>query len=77
MKAARRSVVLPYRRDMPGAMEVVTFWAGHRCRGERARVSYERLGFTPAEAVSSGPEGGHRQVYARPSPNEAAPAPAT
>ena len=28
-----------------------------------ARVFYERLGFTPAEAAEPGPEGGSRQVY--------------
>jgi hypothetical protein len=35
-----------------------------RCRAASgARVFYERLGFTPAEAAAPGPEGGSRQVY--------------
>ncbi|MFJ9840107.1 GNAT family N-acetyltransferase [Kitasatospora sp. NPDC101155] len=50
----------------PAVVEVVTFGPGHP--GEvtsGARVFYERLGFTPAEAAEPGPEGGTRQVYRR------------
>lgn len=48
----------------PGVVEVVTFGAGHPgAAASGARVFYERLGFTPAEAAPSGPEGGSRQVY--------------
>jgi GNAT superfamily N-acetyltransferase len=48
----------------PGVVEVVTFGAGHPgAAASGARVFYERLGFTPAEAVAPGPEGGSRQVY--------------
>jgi ribosomal protein S18 acetylase RimI-like enzyme len=48
----------------PGVVEVVTFGAGHPgAAASGARVFYERLGFTPAEAVVACPEGGSRQVY--------------
>lgn len=50
----------------PGSIEVVTFGADHPGAVESgARVFYERLGFTPAEAADPGPEGGSRQVYRR------------
>jgi ribosomal protein S18 acetylase RimI-like enzyme len=54
------------RRFMPGPgiVEVVTFGADHPgAAASGARVFYERLGFTPAEAAAPGPEGGSRQVY--------------
>jgi GNAT superfamily N-acetyltransferase len=48
----------------PGIVEVVTFGADHPgASASGARVLYERLGFTPAEAAPPGPEGGSRQVY--------------
>ncbi|WP_442933403.1 GNAT family N-acetyltransferase [Micromonospora psammae] len=48
----------------PGAVEVVTFGADHPgAVTSGARVFYERLGFTAAEAVDPGPEGGSRQVF--------------
>ncbi|MFC9605568.1 GNAT family N-acetyltransferase [Streptomyces niveus] len=48
----------------PGTVEVVTFGADHPGAVESgARVFYERLGFTPAEATDPGPEGGSRQIY--------------
>ncbi|MFI0980164.1 GNAT family N-acetyltransferase [Streptomyces sp. NPDC021093] len=51
----------------PGTMEVVTFGADHPgAVVSGARVFYESLGFTPAEAAEPGPEGGSRQVYRRP-----------
>lgn len=47
-----------------GIVEVVTFGADHPgADASGARVFYERLGFTPAEAAPPGPEGGSRQVY--------------
>jgi GNAT superfamily N-acetyltransferase len=47
-----------------GILEVVTFGADHPgATASGARVFYERLGFTPAEAAPRGPEGGSRQVY--------------
>ncbi len=47
-----------------GSVEVVTFGADHPgARVSGARAFYERLGFTPAEAVDPGPEGGSRQVF--------------
>nr|WP_190138101.1 GNAT family N-acetyltransferase [Streptomyces longispororuber] len=50
----------------PGTIEVVTFGADHPgAVTSGARVFYERLGFTPAEAAAPGPEGGSRQVYRR------------
>ncbi|MFD6280678.1 GNAT family N-acetyltransferase [Streptomyces sp. NPDC060209] len=50
----------------PGTIEVVTFGADHPgAVPSGARVFYERLGFTPAEAAGPGPEGGSRQVYRR------------
>ena len=47
----------------PGVVEVVTFGAATPVPRLAARVFYERLGFTPAEAAAPGPEGGSRQVY--------------
>ncbi|GGJ90996.1 N-acetyltransferase [Streptomyces camponoticapitis] len=48
----------------PGTVEVVTFGADHPgAVVSGARVFYERLGFSPAEATDPGPEGGSRQVY--------------
>lgn len=50
----------------PGHLEVVTFGADHPGAAvSGARVFYERLGFTPAEATGPGPEGGSRQVFRR------------
>lgn len=50
----------------PGSIEVVTFGADHPgAVASGARVFYERLGFTPAEAAEPGPEGGSRQIYRR------------
>ncbi len=50
----------------PGRIEVVTFGADHPgAVASGARVFYESLGFTPAEATDPGPEGGSRQVYRR------------
>lgn len=50
----------------PGSIEVVTFGADHPgAVASGARVFYERLGFTAAEAADPGPEGGSRQVYRR------------
>ena len=54
------------RRFMPGPgiVEVVTFGADHPgAAASGARIFYERLGFSPAEAAAPGPEGGSRQVY--------------
>ncbi|MGW2249652.1 GNAT family N-acetyltransferase [Kitasatospora sp. NPDC001660] len=51
-------------RGRPATVEVVTFGADHPgAVASGARVFYERLGFTPAEAADPGPEGGSRQVY--------------
>ncbi len=48
----------------PGTVEVVTFGADHPgAVSSGARVFYESLGFTPAEATEPGPEGGSRQIY--------------
>jgi ribosomal protein S18 acetylase RimI-like enzyme len=48
----------------PGTVEVVTFGADHPgASASGARAFYERLGFTPAEVVEPGPEGGSRQVF--------------
>ncbi|MFJ6072672.1 GNAT family N-acetyltransferase [Streptomyces sp. NPDC093065] len=50
----------------PGHIEVVTFGADHPgAVASGARVFYERLGFTPAETVAPGPEGGSRQLFRR------------
>lgn len=50
----------------PGEIEVVTFGADHPgAVASGARVFYERLGFSPAEAAAPGPEGGSRQVFRR------------
>ncbi|MET7376751.1 GNAT family N-acetyltransferase [Micromonospora arida] len=54
------------RRFVPGSgsVEVVTFGADHPgAYVSGARAFYERLGFTPAEAVDPGPDGGSRQVF--------------
>ncbi|WP_189971153.1 GNAT family N-acetyltransferase [Streptomyces violascens] len=59
MAEAKRRFVLG-----PGSIEVVTFGADHPgAVASGARVFYERLGFTPAEAADPGPEGGSRQIY--------------
>ncbi|WP_030340387.1 GNAT family N-acetyltransferase [Streptomyces sp. NRRL S-1022] len=51
----------------PGSIEVITFGADHPgAVASGARVFYECLGFSPAEAADPGPEGGSRQVYRRP-----------
>ncbi|MEV5545747.1 GNAT family N-acetyltransferase [Streptomyces sp. NPDC052309] len=51
----------------PGVLEVVTFGPDHPgAVAGGARVFYERLGFSPAEATDPGPEGGSRQIYRRP-----------
>ncbi|MFM9607603.1 GNAT family N-acetyltransferase [Streptomyces sp. V2] len=48
----------------PGSVDVVTFGTDHPgAVASGARVFYECLGFTPAEAADPGPEGGSRQVY--------------
>jgi ribosomal protein S18 acetylase RimI-like enzyme len=48
----------------PGVVEVVTFGADHPgAVASGARVFYEQLGFTAAEAAEPGPEGGSRQVF--------------
>lgn len=61
MADARRRFVLG-----PGRIEVVTFGADHPgAVASGARVFYERLGFTPAEAADPGPDGGSRQIYRR------------
>ncbi|MGH8877200.1 MAG: GNAT family N-acetyltransferase [Stackebrandtia sp.] len=50
----------------PGTIEVVTFGADHPgAVTSGARVFYERLGFSPAEATDPGPEGGSRQIFRR------------
>lgn len=50
----------------PGSIEVITFGVDHPgAVASGARVFYERLGFSPAEAAAPGPEGGSRQVYRR------------
>ncbi|KUF17969.1 GNAT family N-acetyltransferase [Streptomyces silvensis] len=50
----------------PGSIEVITFGADHPgAVSSGARVFYENLGFSPAEAAEPGPEGGSRQVYRR------------
>ncbi|MEU1044461.1 GNAT family N-acetyltransferase [Streptomyces sp. NPDC005897] len=50
----------------PADVEVVTFGADHPgASASGARVFYERLGFTPAEAAAPGPEGGSRQLFRR------------
>jgi GNAT superfamily N-acetyltransferase len=48
----------------PGMVEVVTFGADHPgAVASGARVFYEQLGFTAAQAAEPGPEGGSRQVF--------------
>ncbi|MFE5604145.1 GNAT family N-acetyltransferase [Streptomyces coelicoflavus] len=50
----------------PAEVEVVTFGADHPgASASGARAFYERLGFTPAETVAPGPEGGSRQRFRR------------
>ncbi|CAL9441000.1 hypothetical protein SUDANB9_02237 [Streptomyces sp. enrichment culture] len=50
----------------PADVEVVTFGADHPgAAASGARAFYERLGFTPAETVAPGPEGGSRQLFRR------------
>ncbi|WP_327114265.1 GNAT family N-acetyltransferase [Nocardia sp. NBC_01730] len=50
----------------PGTLEVITFGADHPgAVASGARAFYESLGFAPAEAADSGPDGGSRQVYRR------------
>ncbi|MGH4033570.1 GNAT family N-acetyltransferase [Actinomycetota bacterium Odt1-20B] len=50
----------------PGSIEVVTFGIDHPGAVDSgARVFYERLGFSPAEATDRGPEGGSRQIFRR------------
>jgi GNAT superfamily N-acetyltransferase len=50
----------------PGTMEVTTFGPDHPgAVASRGRIFYEGLGYSPAEAVESGPDGGSRQVYRR------------
>ena len=64
--AGRALMTEAMRRFMqgPGTVEVVTFGADHPgASASGARAFYERLGFTPAEAAVSDPEGGSRQVY--------------
>ncbi|MER7754089.1 GNAT family N-acetyltransferase [Kitasatospora sp. NPDC097643] len=52
------------RRRAPAVVEVVTFGPDHPgAVVSGARVFYQRLGFTPAEAAAPGPEGGSRQVF--------------
>ncbi|KIQ63844.1 acetyltransferase [Kitasatospora griseola] len=52
--------------DGVATVEAVTFGADHPgAVTSGARVFYERLGFSPAEAAGNGPEGGSRQVYRR------------
>ncbi|MEU0300941.1 GNAT family N-acetyltransferase [Streptomyces sp. NPDC006175] len=66
--AGRALMADAFRRYVrgPGTVEVVTFGADHPgAMDSGARVFYERLGFTPAEAAGPGPEGGSRQVYRR------------
>lgn len=48
----------------PAGVTVVTF-GEDTVAGRPARDFYQRLGFTPAEPVSNGPEGGLRQVFRR------------
>jgi GNAT superfamily N-acetyltransferase len=48
----------------PGVVEVVTFGADHPgAFASGARVFYEQLGFTAAQAAEPGPEGGSRQMF--------------
>ena len=48
----------------PGIVEVDTFGADHPgASASGARIFYERLGFTPAEAAAPAPDGGSRQTY--------------
>ncbi|MFX0577183.1 GNAT family N-acetyltransferase [Nocardia nepalensis] len=48
----------------PATVEVITFGLGHPA-ATPARAFYESLGFTPAEVVAPGPEGGPRQAFRR------------
>jgi GNAT superfamily N-acetyltransferase len=47
----------------PPAEIAVTTFGPDAPGGEPARAFYERMGFSPAEQVEDGPEGGSRQVY--------------
>ncbi|MEU0505653.1 GNAT family N-acetyltransferase [Nocardia sp. NPDC005998] len=47
----------------PATIEVITFGLGHPAPA--ARAFYDTLGFTPAEVVAPGPEGGPRQAFRR------------
>ncbi|MFE5255996.1 GNAT family N-acetyltransferase [Streptomyces coelicoflavus] len=62
-RALMRDAMRRWVRE-PADVEVVTFGADHPGATESgARVFYERLGFTPAETVAPGPEGGSRQLF--------------
>ncbi|NHI09931.1 acetyltransferase [Streptomyces sp. KO7888] len=62
-RALMRDAMRRWVRE-PADVEVVTFGADHPGATESgARVFYERLGFTPAEVVAPGPEGGSRQLF--------------
>ncbi|MFF4468218.1 GNAT family N-acetyltransferase [Streptomyces sp. NPDC001599] len=64
-RALMRDAMRRWVRE-PADIEVVTFGADHPGATESgARAFYERLGFTPAEAVAPGPEGGSRQLFRR------------
>ncbi|MET9353445.1 GNAT family N-acetyltransferase [Streptomyces sp. NPDC006617] len=64
-RALMRDALRRWVRE-PADIEVVTFGADHPGATESgARAFYERLGFTPAEAVAPGPEGGSRQLFRR------------
>ncbi|KPC85807.1 acetyltransferase [Streptomyces sp. NRRL WC-3753] len=62
-RALMRDAMRRWVRE-PADVEVVTFGADHPGATESgARAFYERLGFTPAEVVAPGPEGGSRQLF--------------
>jgi len=64
-RALMRDALRRWVRE-PADVEVVTFGADHPGATESgARAFYERLGFTPAEVVAPGPEGGSRQLFRR------------
>ncbi|WP_326653083.1 GNAT family N-acetyltransferase [Streptomyces anthocyanicus] len=64
-RALMRDAMRRWVRELDG-IEVVTFGADHPGATESgARAFYERLGFTPAEVVAPGPEGGSRQLFRR------------
>ncbi|MFK4690118.1 GNAT family N-acetyltransferase [Streptomyces pristinaespiralis] len=63
-KALMADAMSRFVRSGPATVEVVTFGPDHPgAVTSGARVFYERLGFTPAEATEPGPEGGSRQIY--------------